>query len=397
MSISVRNEEDSLQRIRKLTEVSRAITYAASLDEVFQLTVERAADLLAAEGSLLVVRNDDGLMALRSSHGVDASRARHVREPLSEALIPRLARCFDAQPQSVLGVPLVVAGGIQGLLVVIRPAAPGDADQHEWLLSALADQAAVALERKRLSGVGELREQLMGIVGHDLRSPLNTIVMGARLLTLGEGLGEKEAELVRRITNSALLAARLIDQLLDMTRGRLGGGIPIEPTRFNLSDVLRQVTGEAELTHPDRPLHVETLGDLTGVWDRDRMYQLLGNLVDNAIRHGEPRTLIALRIHGGETDVIIEITNRGEPIPPETLPFIFDAFRQGRTAHPSRAHGLGLGLGLFIAQQIAHSHGGSINATSSASAGTTFRVRLPRDATPAGAAEKTRGAADPTR
>jgi signal transduction histidine kinase len=372
----IRTEDHRLQQIRKLTEVSRAITYAASVDEVFQLTVDRAADLLAAERSLLMVANDDGLLALRSSHGVDAERARHFHEPMSEALIPRLASCFDAPPESFLGVPLVVAGAITGILVVIRPDASTHSDQDEWLLSALADQAAVALEKTRLDEIGEFREQLIGIVGHDLRNPLNTILMGAQLLLLREDLGETETGVAKRITNSALLAARLIDQLLDLTRSRLGGGIPIDPTRFDLNEVCRQVIDETELAHPETPLHVDLQGDLTGVWDRDRLYQLLSNLVGNAVQHGEPRSSIELRVDGGQTEVVIEVANRGEPIPLAMLPFIFDAFRQGRRAHPSRTHGLGLGL--FIAQEIARSHGGSIAVTSSATDGTTFRVRLPR-------------------
>ena len=328
----VRTEEHRLQQIRKLTEVSRALTYAASLDEVFQLTVDRAADLLAAEKSLLMVANEAGLLALRSSHGVDAALAQGFHEPLNEALVPRLAALLDAPPEGFLGVPLVVAGAIKGILVVIRPTPSTDAEQDEWLLSALADQAAVALERARLDEIGEFREQLMGIVGHDLRNPLNTILMAAHLLLQREGLGETETELARKITSSASLATRLIDQLLDLTRSRLGGGIPIDPTRFDMNDVCRQVIGETELTHPDRPLHVDVRGDLTGVWDRDRMYQLLANLVGNAVQHGEPRSSIDLRIDGGETEVVIEVANRGEPIPPATLPFIFDAFRQGRTS-----------------------------------------------------------------
>jgi signal transduction histidine kinase len=164
--------------------------------------------------------------------------------------------------------------------------------------------------------------------------------------------------------------------LLDFTRSRLGGGIPIDPTRLDLRDVCQQVISETELASPERPLRVEMRGDLTGIWDRDRIYQLLANLIGNAVQHGEPRSSIDLRIDGRESDVVIEVANRGEPIPPAAQPFIFDAFRQGRTDHLSRTHGLGLGL--FIAQQIAHSHGGSIAVTSSARDGTTFRVRLPR-------------------
>ena len=375
MKSSIRTEGYRLQ-IRKLTEVSRAITYAASLDEVFQLTVDRAADLLAAERSLLMVANNDGLLALRSSHGIDIALAQDFQEPLSEALIPRLALRFDAQPESFLGVPLVVAGAVTGILVVIRPAPLTGADHDEWLLSALADQAAAALEKTRLDEIGEFREQLIGIVGHDLRNPLNTILMAAHILLLREGLGEEETGLVRKITSNATLAARLIDQLLDLTRSRLGGGIPVDLTRFDLNDVCQQVIDETELRHPERPLLVDVRGDLTGVWDRVRMYQLLANLVDNAVQHGEPLSPIELRIDGGKTEVVIDVANRGAPIPPATLPFIFDAFRKGRTVHPSRTQGLGLGL--FIVRQIARSHGGSIAVTSSASDATTFRVRLPR-------------------
>ena len=378
MKRALRSENAQLQRIRKLTEVTRALTYAASLDDVFQLTVDRAGDLLAAEMSLLMVANNDGVLALRSSHGVDQTLAPRFHEPLDEGLVPRLAELLDAQHESFLAVPLVVAGVITGVLVVIRVAPTTSAAEDEWLLSALADQAALALEKTHLDEIGVFREQLMAIVGHDLRNPLSTVLMAAEILVLHEGLGEKETALARKIMQSTSLAMRLIDQLLDLTRSRLGGGIPLDPTVFNLKDVCRQVVVETELTHPDRSLHVDLRGDLIGVWDRDRMYQLLSNLVGNAVQHGEPRSPIAIRMEAGETTLDIEVTNRGAPIPPATLPFIFDAFRQGRNTHPSRTSGLGLGL--FIAQQIARSHGGSITVTSSKDEGTTFRVHLPRRA-----------------
>jgi sigma-B regulation protein RsbU (phosphoserine phosphatase) len=372
---SVRTEESRLQ-IRKLTEVSRSITYAASLDEVFQLTVDRAAELLAADRSLLMVANGDGMLALRSSHGIDLALASNFHEPLSETLIERLASRLDARPENFLGVPLVVAGAVTGILAVIRSNPSTAADQDEWLLSALADQASVALEKTRLDEFGEFREQLVGIVGHDLRNPLNTILMGAHILLLCEGLGQKETGLVRKIVSNATQATRLIDQLLDLTRSRLGGGIPIDRARFDLNDVCQQVIDETQLMHPERPLRVDVRGDLSVVWDRDRMYQVLANLVGNAVRHGEPLSPIELRIEGGETEVVIDVANQGEPIPQAALPFIFDAFRKGRSDHPSRTQGLGLGL--FIAREIVRSHGGSIAVTSSATDGTSFRVRLPR-------------------
>jgi signal transduction histidine kinase len=371
-------EKDRMAQIRKLTEVSRALTYAVSLDEVFQLTVDRAADLLDADQSLLMVDGDDGHLALRASHGVDATLTPRFQGPLNEALVQRLASILDVRPEAFLGVPLVVAGAIKGILMVIRPVHSAAAEQDEWLLSALADQAAVALEKTRLDEIGELRDQLIAIVGHDLRSPLGTVLMAARLLIQREGLGDQETELARKIARSASQAARLIDQLLDLARSRLGGGIALNPRRFDMDSVCRQVLDETELRHPDRPLSVDLQGDLTGVWDRDRIYQLLANLVGNAVQHGEARSMIDLRVDGRLSDVVIEVANRGEPITPEALPIIFQAFRKGRTEYVSRPHGSGLGLGLFIAQEIARSHGGSISVESSESDGTTFRVRLPR-------------------
>ena len=381
MKVCIPPEEHRMQQIRGLTEVSRALSNAATLDEVLQLTVARAVDLLTAERSLLLVANGDGLLTLRSSHGVDPALVERFKEPLSEAVIPHLARLLDAQPETFLAVPLVVAGAIKGILVAIRGTGSTSSDQDEWLLSALADQAAAALEKRGLDEIGEFREQLIGVVGHDLRSPLNTIVIGAHLLLHSEGLGEKETEIARKIARNASLATRLVDQILDLTRSRLGGGIPIDAKRFDLTDVCMEVMGETELMHPDRPLHLRVQGDLVGVWDRDRMYQVLANLVGNAVRHGAPRSAIELRVDGGKSEVVLEVANRGNAIPPEILPFIFDAFRKGRTVHPVQTHGLGLGL--FIARQIVHSHNGSITATSSESDGTTLTVRLPRNAVPA--------------
>lgn len=369
---------ERLRGMRKLTDMSHALTNAVSLDDLFQMAVSRAAELLAAPTALLLIARDDGVLAVRAAHGVAPALAARLVEQgreLNEAILLRLAALLDAKPTSLLGVPLVVAGAITGVLVVCRPGIPYVPDD-EWLLSALADQAAVGLETARLGEIGEFREQLIGIIGHDLRNPLNTILMGAQLLLEREGLAERETEVARKITSSAALAVRLIDQLLDLTRSRLGGGIPIDPVRVDLAKVCRHVVGETELTHPDRPLRVEARGELTGMFDADRMYQLLSNLVGNAIQHGAPRSPIGLTIDGRTPEVIIEVSSTGEPIPSAMLPSLFDAFRKKPSDHPSRSHGLGLGL--FIAKQITVSHGGTIAVTSSERDGTVFRVRLPR-------------------
>jgi signal transduction histidine kinase len=377
---SVRTEEHWLQQIRKLTELSRALTYASSLDEIFHLTVTRAADLLGATKSFLLVTKEDGLLSLGSSHGLDEPFGEDFHEPLTENLVPRMAARLHVPARDFAAVPLVVKGAIRGILVVIRPATSVGSEQDEWILSALADQAAAALEKTRVDEVAEFREQLIGMVSHDLRNPLSAILMAAHVLVHQEGLGESETELARRITRSATLASRLIDQLLDLTRSRLGGGIPIDPRSFDMNEILKQLIEETELMHPDRRVRTTRSGDLVGVWDRERLYHLLANLVGNAVQHGEPRSPIDLRVEGREDEVLLEVANRGEPIPPAAMPFIFEAFRKGRTDLPSKNQGPGLGLGLFIAQEIARAHGGTIQAVSSESDGTIFRVRLPRDA-----------------
>jgi len=367
-------------RMRKLTEMSHTLVSASSLDDMFRLVADHAVDLVAGERSLLLVANDAGMLTMRASRGLHPVVTGHVaerfREPLTETTVTRLAALLDAPQDGMSSVPLIVAGAIQGILIVLRPAAPQDPDFDEWLLSALADHAAVALETNLLNQLGEFREQLIGIVGHDLRTPLSMIAMGAQVLLEREGLGAYETEIARKITNSAGLATRLIDQLLDLTRSRLGGGIQIDRAPVDLNDICRQVVGEILLTHPDRPLTVDVEGDLTGMFDADRIYQLLANLVGNAVRHGAPRSPIALSICGAGGGVVIEVANTGAPIPPAMLPIIFDAFRKKRSANPSRNQGLGLGL--FIAQQIARSHGGSIAVSSSENDGTRFRVSLPR-------------------
>src|SRR5437868_1477323 len=128
-------------KMQLLTEMSHAFTNAASLDSVFQLAVERAADLLAAKRAVLLVANEDRELAVRSSYGVDPAVASclavRFREPFNETVVARLAAFLDAQPDSVIGVPMIVGGAIKGILVVVRPEPSQDAEHDEWLLSAL--------------------------------------------------------------------------------------------------------------------------------------------------------------------------------------------------------------------------------------------------------------------
>ena len=231
-------------------------------------------------------------------------------------------------------------------------------------------------DRKRreaeIEQTARFREQLIGVVGHDLRNPLTAIVTSSQLLLRYAGLNDRQAKVVGRIASSADRMARMIDDLLDFARTRLGGGFPIHPRRVDLRELCEHTVEELEFAYPARTVRFTAEGDPWGSWDPDRIAQAISNLVGNALQHSseEGEVLVALK---GERDVVVLQThNRGPPIPPAVLPHIFEPGRRGD------ARSTGLGLGLYIAQQIVVAHGGSIEARSTAEAGTSFTLVLPR-------------------
>ena len=220
----------------------------------------------------------------------------------------------------------------------------------------------------------EFREQLLAIVGHDLRNPLQAIAGSAHLLTAHGALSKADAQLVERVRNSAQRMARLISQLLDLTRARLGGGIALDLQPTDLREVGRQVIDELEVGSGAK-VHLDLQGELTGTWDADRLAQVLSNIVGNAIDHAAPGTCVLLTATESASDVFIAITNQGKPIPPAVLPVLFQPFRSGRSLGYSKVGHLGLGL--YISYQVVLAHGGALTGQS-ADGTTTFSIRLPR-------------------
>lgn len=242
----------------------------------------------------------------------------------------------------------------------------------------LALEADVAKERAEkseleLRAVGEFREMFIGILGHDLRNPLNSIVLAAALLLRRGRLDDEDAESAARIIRSSHRIDRMIAQTLDLTRARLGGGLPIEVEPTDLREVCRNVVDEFDAT-----IQLAVEGDVTGTWDADRLTEVLSNIVGNAIACAAPETVVAVKAHADGPNVVVEISNQGDSIPAEVLPFIFEPFRRAQQ-HTKSATG-NLGLGLYIAHQIVLSHGGMLDAHS-AGGTTTFVMRLPRWAT----------------
>ena len=219
----------------------------------------------------------------------------------------------------------------------------------------------------------QFRDQFIGILSHDLRTPLGAITAGAALLTLPEDNPQRRSRVVTRIMNSAQRMERMIGDLLDVTRARLGGSMPLKRRTVNLRQVCEEAMIEIRAGQPDAIVRLHAAGDLRGEWDPDRLTQVVSNLVGNAVQHGSgsPVTLTA---HGDGDAVTLAVHNGGAPIPSDVLPFVFEPLARGR----AESAGLSIGLGLFIARTIVSAHGGNIAVSSSAEAGTTFTVALPK-------------------
>lgn len=243
------------------------------------------------------------------------------------------------------------------------------------------DQSLTKAVRGYTLRVDRAREMFLAILGHDLRNPLNAMVVGAEAI---EAFCEDQPEVLEvaaQINRSADVIARMIHDLLDYTTTRLGAGMRIHPQPTDLRTLCREVVAEYRSTHPTHELKCEPTGDLAGTWDPARLRQAVSNLVANAVQHGSDSAPIHLRIHPDGDDVIISVQNRGEVIPAEVVPMLFNPFVRGAAnGGPAKARTHGFGLGLYIAQQVVAIHGGRIDVQSSQQDGTTFTIRLPRHA-----------------
>lgn len=215
------------------------------------------------------------------------------------------------------------------------------------------------------------RELMLGVIGHDLRTPLTAIKTTAEMLLRRGALTPPQTRSVTRIAASSERMTRLIGQLLDLARLRAGVAMPLSRAAVDLGELCQDVIAETHASQPDQQVVLQCDAAVVGTWDKDRLGQLVQNLVTNALQHGDGEEPVVVRVAGEHGDGVLEVHNGGPPIAPELVPTIFDPFR---SASPRRA---GSGLGLYIADQIVRAHDGRISVTSSEGDGTTFRVELP--------------------
>jgi signal transduction histidine kinase len=219
------------------------------------------------------------------------------------------------------------------------------------------------------------KEMFLAILGHDLRTPIGAVMTSAKFMLETKELVEPHLTLTTRIVSSISRMNQMVTALLDFTRSRLGGGIPIAPATMNMGKAVHDVVNELLAANPGRKIQIDARGSLQGEWDCARITQVLTNLMGNALEHGSDRTIVTVKVEGDQKEVTVAIHNRGAPIPEDQLDGIFSPMKRQGTADGPSAN---LGLGLYIADQIVHAHQGRIDVESSEERGTTFTVHLPR-------------------
>lgn len=223
------------------------------------------------------------------------------------------------------------------------------------------------------------RHLFLGILSHDLRSPLSTMRMSAELVfKIGaERLDERQEMLISQIIDCSDRATDMVNYLLDLTQTRLGSGIPIIRKPMDMGFISRQLVDEKRTSHPDRIFNLKISGNTQGEWDKPRIGQIFSNLLGNAIQYGFTDSPVTITVTGREREVIVSVHNEGKPIAPANISRIFESLiREEDSNNPMASHNLGLGL--YIIKEIVEAHKGTIRVASSEKEGTEFTVRLPR-------------------
>ncbi len=205
--------------------------------------------------------------------------------------------------------------------------------------------------------------------------------MSAQLAVKIGALSDRQTMLLTQITDSTARADIIVTNLLDLTRARLGTGLPIVKEAVNMAFISNQLVDEMRAMHPEREIRLKVSGDVSGLWDKARIGQIFSNLLGNAIQYGFRSAPIMVTVEGLPREVVLTVHNEGVPIPPDDLVTIFNSLTRIKTEEDMDSQPeVNLGLGLYICKEIVVAHGGTINVTSTERDGTSFTVRFPRTA-----------------
>ncbi len=384
--------QPNFAQLRRLTEISRALTYTTSLDQVTRLTVERGADLLDASAAVLMVADSEGLLHVLATHGVPEDRATRFQAPLDDEVIGRLQGLLTVADDRFLAVPLVVGGVVTGLLAVATRRRCGGAD--ESLLSALADQAAVALENARLGGEvrdqQELRrasdgattakDQALSTLAHDIRTPLGAIEAYSELIQdeLYGPINDRQREALGRIRMTGRHLLSLLDNVMEMARLN-ANALRVAAEPVDLENVAREAV---HMLIPQAEAKLQTLqfGGSTRVAvlaDHARIRQVLVNLIGNAVKFtaegGAVTVTIGDRRVAGEPTAEIRVTDTGPGIADAEKAAIFEPYYRSQTT----AQLPGVGLGLAISHALVRQMDGELTVESEVGVGSSFIIQFP--------------------
>lgn len=241
------------------------------------------------------------------------------------------------------------------------------------------DEILAASSLSYSTRVSEARNTIIGILAHDLRNPIHSMMLGTRYFLQNKSTNPDGIKAAARMQHVVSRMSELVDTLLDYARVSLGDTIPLSLAATTMGAICSHAIEEVESAHPERDITLSCVHDVEGMWDSARIVQMLTNLLVNALQHGEDDGVVSVTVSAGDASVSIEVYNEGEPISPSRLATLFDpVYRRASTGGQLRTpESSGLGLGLFIANQIARSHGGRISVVSTREAGTRFTIALP--------------------
>jgi hypothetical protein len=348
---------------------ARTMSTLALRDHSREILLAVAADMALPLSDGQRAAQSEAIAATPASSGTAAAEHGALRQLAGFDMVQLFAE-FRALRASVMAFWQGASGRASG------PAAVNDVIRfNEGMDKALAESV-----HRYSSEVAASRDMFMAVLGHDLRGPLAGINMSVLLLAKPDLPEAARHQAATRIKHASKEMSRLITDLLEYTRTRLGAGIPISRAACDLGPVCEEALESIRAGCPEQPFVEQLSGDLNLHADAPRLQQALSNLLSNAVQHGDRSTPVTLSACGGADAVVLKVSNAGEPIPSDALQAIFEPLVQApnASAQTHERSKTSLGLGLFIVREIVLGHGGTVAVESSAEAGTVFTVRLPR-------------------
>lgn len=380
-------------QLRRLTEISRALTYTTSLEQVTRLTVERGAELLGAPAAVLMLADAEGFLQVRAAHGIPEERVARFGSPMTDEVIERLQGLCDVPQECLIAVPLVVGGAVTGLVAVATGRA--STASEESLLSSLADHAAVALENARLGGEVRLamedrlaasegatnaKDRALATLAHDIRTPLGAIDGYCAILEeeIHGPVNDRQRETLGRVRMSGRHLLSLLDNVMEMARLD-AGVVRMRAEPVHLLDVAREAV-HMLIPAADAKLQTLQLGrseTVVVMGDHARVRQILVNLIGNAVKFTPQDGSITVTtcrysVAGGAFGEI-RVSDTGPGIVEAERAAIFEPYYRSE----GTAQAPGVGLGLAISHGLVRQMGGELDLESEVGVGSAFLLRLP--------------------